>query len=200
MKSGVIIVLILIPLLIGGSLYILNGVVGPMTRGNPIGLFGNTSSIWFTIIPGGIGLCGLFLALIMAPLLFRNSLINWKENNSSWKWQLPLILFVGGVGTFMTFPLEYLALLTIPLCLIVFGISLLVTLIMAARVNARSAFFWILMGFTVITGGVVAFVFYSFSNLSLCYCPVNRKSSTKDILLKPLYNYRKNQLRNRLNI
>jgi hypothetical protein len=43
-------------------------------------------------------------------------------------------------------------------------------------------------------------IFITTGQITMCYCPVNRKSFKKDFLLKPLYSYRKRKLARRLNI
>jgi hypothetical protein len=42
--------------------------------------------------------------------------------------------------------------------------------------------------------------FWLGGGLALCYCPVNRRSFMKNILLTPLYDYRKSRLKRKLNI
>jgi hypothetical protein len=52
-------------------------------------------------------------------------------------------------------------------------------------------------------GAMPAFFVAAFwlgGGLALCYCPVNRKTSVKNLLFKPLYAYRKRRLRRRLSI
>ena len=150
MQNKKIFWLIIIPSVVAVILYFLNSVVGPLTHGNPIGLFGNFESIWFIIIPGGIGICGLFLTLIIVPLLFRGSFVRWKNNDSSWWIPLILTLIVGVLGVFMNLPFGYVALATIPLSLIAFAISLLATLVAAGKVNIKSTFFLVNLTFLAI--------------------------------------------------
>jgi len=154
MKNKTILVLLLIVIVISGSLFFLNSFIRTSTGNNPIGLgihsySGDENYKWFNIVPVGISLSGLFLTLIMVPLLFRNSLIDWKNNGFSWKWQLPLVLIILFVGTIMTFAIPYLFFITIPFNLFVFSISIFITLIMVAKVNPRSSFFYILLIFAI---------------------------------------------------
>lgn len=62
---------------------------------------------------------------------------------------------------------------------------------------------FLISGLFTFGGALPAFfvaAFWMGGGLALCYCPVNRKSFTRNVLLKPLYNYRKNRLRRQLNI
>ncbi|MHC4259440.1 MAG: hypothetical protein ACYSTF_03365 [Planctomycetota bacterium] len=52
-------------------------------------------------------------------------------------------------------------------------------------------------------GAIPAFwvgTFWLSGGLALCYCPVNRKTSVKNFLLRPVYSYRRRRLRKELNI
>lgn len=105
-----------------------------------MGLFGNSSSVWFYIIPGGVGLCGLYFYFFIVPLLMKISYIDWRNNNSSWKWELALAVIIFGIASWLNRPLSVAAMITIPLGLAVFLISIVVTLIASARIQMKSWF------------------------------------------------------------
>lgn len=111
----------------------------------------------------------IIIPLIIIPALFRSSYLNWKSNNSSWGWQLlaslfiPIFSFISLIfmlhtsylkGFHHNYPAWFeLWLGFLGYFIMFFPFSLLisssVTLIMAARVNARSSFFWALIGVTI---------------------------------------------------
>jgi hypothetical protein len=113
------------PLSVALFLYALN-ITYIAKGGNPIGLLGNPESIWFTIIPGGIGLSGLFLTLIILPIIFCSDFKNTQQGNFSWKSLLGLGILVEIVGLIMNLPLGYFAFITLPTSIIFFIIFLVI--------------------------------------------------------------------------
>lgn len=167
MQQYKLIVLTAFPLIIIKGLYILNEKIGPLLHGNPIGLFGNGQSIWFTIIPVGIGLCGVFLTVVVVPLIFRSSFLHWKNEDVSWKWESPLALIIFLIGSFFNWPLQILAILTFPLGLAVFSISALTTAIVSAGTKFKSAFFWLNIGYLVTSVAGMCWTVYSLQFISM---------------------------------
>ncbi|MEW6482050.1 MAG: hypothetical protein AB1397_03485 [bacterium] len=158
MQNKKIFILLIIPLVIGGGLYVLGRILGPPLY--ELEEKFREVKVWIYIIlfPTVIPLCGLFLFFVTVPALFRNSLINWK-NNTSWKWQLTMVLPLLLIATWMQFHGAFP--LAIPIGLIVSEITL-VNLIRSAKVDSKSTFFHILLGLAVVIGGITFLVLYLF--------------------------------------
>jgi hypothetical protein len=130
MSNKKIFYLILVPCIIAVFIFIINIIIGPYLHGNPIGLFGNKESIWFTIIPVAMALNGLVLSLVITPIIFYGSvkrLINREPN-----WALPFVLapFTCVLGAAMNYTLGYFAYyLVFPVIVLVFIVSLFITII-----------------------------------------------------------------------
>lgn len=141
LRNKIIIIGIVSPLVLVKLLFILNDKLSPIIGGYSMGLFGNGRSVWFTIIPVSVGICGLFYTLIMVPVLWKVSFHNWKKGDVSWKWQLALVPIVFIIGSYLNWPLSILMFITIPLGILVFTIMIINTLINAKRYAAHSAFY-----------------------------------------------------------
>lgn len=94
-------------------------------------------------VDASVGFSGMFLSLVIIPVLFVNAFQNWK-NNSRWKMYLFLSLFVEIISAVMTFTLGefllYNVLYVFFFDIIVYYILLIAVLVAARKSDPRSLF------------------------------------------------------------
>lgn len=127
-----------IPLLVGGAIFFID----------TLNLLPNFH--YSFIFTGMVSICGLILTLIVVPLFFRNCFINWKNSNTSWKWQLSLIPIIFIIGNILILPSGFFLVYLIPINIFILGISTIVALILTLKLNHESSFIYFLLVFLIL--------------------------------------------------
>ena len=163
MKNKLIILLLLISIIPAGILSYLDSedILTPhqftlgSTPKEPVGF----------IIDWVVKLSGLFLTIFMIPLLFKNGLNNWKIKNSSWKWQISLVVFIALIGNLMAGAFGYGIYAIIPLNIIIFIGAMIWSLVGAWKAKEEASFWSFVSGifvsFVICAGLLGLFVLFT---------------------------------------